>query len=78
MRDTAQINFYLSATDHLLKHPDDKPSIGLLLVKKKDTFTAEYALQDLNKPIGVAEYKTKLKPCNSLLQGFGFIYRVPK
>lgn len=60
MRDTAQINFYLSAVDHLLKHHEDKPSIGLLLVKEKDSFTAEYALQDINKPIGVAEYKTKL------------------
>ena len=60
LKDTAQINFYLSAVDSLLRHPEDKPSIGLLLVKEKDTVTAEYALRDVNKPIGVAEYKTKL------------------
>ncbi len=60
LKDTAQINFYLSAVDSLLRHPEDKPSIGLLLVKEKDMVTAEYALRDVNKPIGVAEYKTKL------------------
>jgi predicted nuclease of restriction endonuclease-like (RecB) superfamily len=60
LKDTAQINFYLSAVDSLLKNGDDKPTIGLLLVKEKDAFTAEYALRDINKPIGVAEYTTKL------------------
>ena len=35
----------------------DNPSIGLLLCKSKDKFTAEYALKDINKPIGVSEYK---------------------
>ena len=28
-----QLNFYLSAVDDLLRHPDDKPTIGLLLCK---------------------------------------------
>lgn len=30
---------------------------GLLLCKTKDKFIAEYALRDINKPIGVSEYK---------------------
>lgn len=55
-----KLNFYLSAVDDLLKGNDDKPTIGLLLCKTKDTFKAEYALRDINKPIGVAEYKAKL------------------
>lgn len=55
-----QINFYLSAVDDLLKHPDDKPAIGLLLCRSKDKLTVEYALRDLKKPIGVAEWQTKL------------------
>lgn len=55
-----QMNLYLSAVDDLLRHPDDKPSIGLLLCKEKDRITVEYALRDLRKPIGVAEWRTRL------------------
>jgi predicted nuclease of restriction endonuclease-like (RecB) superfamily len=55
-----QMNLYLSAVDDLLQHPDDKPSIGLLLCKEKDRITVEYALRDLRKPIGVAEWRTRL------------------
>lgn len=55
--DAGQINFYLSAIDDLVKDKDDNPTIGLLLCKNKDNFTAEYALKDINKPIGVSEYK---------------------
>jgi predicted nuclease of restriction endonuclease-like (RecB) superfamily len=58
--DAGQLNFYLTAIDKLLKHPDDKPTIGLLLCKTKNQVVAEYALQDIDKPIGVAEYETKL------------------
>ena len=55
-----QINLYLSAVDDLLRHPDDKPSIGLLLCKEKNKITVEYALRDLKKPIGVAAWRTHL------------------
>lgn len=55
-----QLNFYLSAVDDLLRHPDDKPTIGLLLCKTKDNFVAEYALRNIKTPIGVASYKTEL------------------
>lgn len=55
--DAGQLNFYLSAIDDLVKDETDNPSIGLLLCKTKDKFTAEYALKDINKPIGVSEYK---------------------
>lgn len=55
--DAGQLNFYLSAVDDLVKDESDNPSIGLLLCKTKDKFTAEYALKDINKPIGVSEYK---------------------
>ncbi len=57
---TGQLNFYLSAVDDLLRYPDDKPSIGLLLCKTKDNITAEYALRGVNRPIGVAEYQTEI------------------
>jgi predicted nuclease of restriction endonuclease-like (RecB) superfamily len=55
-----QMNVYLSAVDDLLRHPDDKPSIGLLLCKGKDRLVVEYALRDVQKPIGVAEWETRL------------------
>ncbi len=55
-----QMNLYLSAVDDLLRHPDDKPTIGLLLCKGKDRLVVEYALRDVTKPIGIAEWETRL------------------
>jgi predicted nuclease of restriction endonuclease-like (RecB) superfamily len=52
-----KLNFYLSAVDSQLRHPGDNPSLGLLLCKSRDRVVAEYALRDVNKPIGVAEYQ---------------------
>ena len=40
-----------------MKSPNDNPTIGLLLCKGKDKMVAEYALKDVNKPMGVSEYK---------------------
>jgi predicted nuclease of restriction endonuclease-like (RecB) superfamily len=55
-----KMNFYLSAVDDLLRHPDDKPSIGIILCKAKNQVVAEYALRDLAKPVGVSNSITKL------------------
>ncbi len=55
-----KLNFYLSAVDDLLRHPDDKPTIGLLLCKTRNRLVAEYALGGIQKPIGVAEWETKI------------------
>jgi predicted nuclease of restriction endonuclease-like (RecB) superfamily len=55
-----KMNFYLSAVDDLLRHPDDKPSIGIILCKTKNQVVAEYALRDLAKPVGISSYVTKL------------------
>lgn len=52
-----KLNFYLSAVDDMLRHESDNPSIGILLCKERDRLTAEYALRDINKPIGVSEYR---------------------
>jgi hypothetical protein len=54
---TGKLNFYLTAVDEQLRHPEDRPSIGLLLCKSKNRVVAEYALRDVHKPIGVAEYR---------------------
>lgn len=55
-----KLNFYLSAVDNLLKHENDNPSIGILLCKSKNKLKVEYALRDIKKPIGVAEYLVKI------------------
>lgn len=52
-----KMNFYLSAVDDLLRHPGDNPSIGLVLCRSKVGVVAEYALRDMTKPIGLAEYR---------------------
>ena len=54
------MNLYLSAADDLLRHPDDKPTIGLLLCRAKNRIVVEYALRDLKKPLGVAEWETRI------------------
>jgi hypothetical protein len=54
------MNFYLSAVDDLLRHPTDNRSIGIILCKSKERVTAEYALRDMNKPIGVAEWQAQI------------------
>lgn len=54
------LNLYLSAVDDLLCHPDDKPTIGLLLCKSKNRLVVEYALRGFQKPIGVAGWETRL------------------
>lgn len=54
---TGKLNFYLSAVDDLLCTEHDNHSIGLLLCKTKDNVVAEYALRDINKPMGVSEYR---------------------
>jgi len=52
-----QLGFYLTAVDAQIKHPQDGPTIGLLLCKSKNKVVAEYALRDNTQPIGVAEYQ---------------------
>ena len=55
-----QLNLYLSAVDDLLRHPDDQPTIGLLLCRKKNRLVAEYALRGLDQSIAVAAWQTQL------------------
>ncbi len=55
-----KMNFYLSAVDAQMRHPDDRPTIGLLLCKAKNGLVVEYALRDLHKPIGVAQWQTRI------------------
>lgn len=58
--DVGQLNLYLSAVDDLLRHPDDQPTIGLLLCRKKNKLVAEYALRGLDQSIAIAAWQTQL------------------
>jgi predicted nuclease of restriction endonuclease-like (RecB) superfamily len=56
----SKLNLYLNVVNDTLRVPEDKPTIGLLLVKNKDKLTVEYALQGFTNPIGVANWENKL------------------
>ncbi len=56
---SGKMSFYVSAVDDLLRHPDDKPTIGMILCKTKNQTIVEYALRDMNKPIGVSTYQLR-------------------
>jgi predicted nuclease of restriction endonuclease-like (RecB) superfamily len=60
-----KMNFYLAVVDDLLRHPQDNPSIGLILCKQKKALTVEYALRNTTTPIGVSEYRiTEVLPAD--------------
>jgi predicted nuclease of restriction endonuclease-like (RecB) superfamily len=58
--DVGQINLYRAAVDDLLRHPDDQPTIGLLLCRGKNKLVVEYALSGLDKSIAVADWKKQI------------------
>lgn len=55
--DAGKMNFYLAAVDNHVRRGEDLPSIGLILCKQKNRIVVEYALHDMGRPIGVAEYR---------------------
>ena len=56
----SQLNMYQNVVNDILRHPDDKPTIGLLLVKGKNQTVVEYSLAGYQNPIGVAEWKNQM------------------
>ena len=52
-----KMNFYLAVIDDTVKKAYDEPSIGIILCKSKNKVTAEYALRNINRPIGISEYE---------------------
>jgi predicted nuclease of restriction endonuclease-like (RecB) superfamily len=55
--DSGKMNFYLAVVDDVLRHEQDAPSIGLILCQTQNRLISEYALRDMNKPIGVSAYE---------------------
>ncbi len=55
----------MAAIDGELKNPNHNPTIGLLLCKERDHLVVEYALKNIDAPIGVSQYQlTKAIPNN--------------
>jgi predicted nuclease of restriction endonuclease-like (RecB) superfamily len=55
----SKLNFYISAVDELVKTPEDKPTIGLLLCRSKSDTKARFALRGITQPLGIAQYETE-------------------
>ena len=51
-----KLNFYVTAIDRQLRDENDNSTIGLIICKSKDDVVAEYALADVNKPLGISAY----------------------
>ncbi len=58
--DDTKLGLYMHAVDKLLSHPDDKPTLGLLLVREKNRVLVEYALSGTSRPISIAQWETEL------------------
>ena len=61
-----KMNFYVSAVDDLMRHPDDQPTIGIVLCKSSKKTIAEYALRNVSTPIAVSTHKLPKKLQSSL------------
>lgn len=59
-----KMNYYLSAVDDLLKTELDQPTIGIILCRTKSSLDVEYALRDINKPMGISGFSFKELPIN--------------
>lgn len=56
---SGQMNFYVSAVNHLIRTEGDNPTIGIILCKTKSKTTVEFALDTVQNPIGVSTYKLR-------------------
>lgn len=52
-----KMNYYLSLLDRLERQPDENTSIGIILCAEKDKIEVELSLENIGKPIGVADYQ---------------------
>jgi len=52
-----KMNYYLSLLDKLERQEGENRSIGIILCAEKDHVEVQLALEDIGKPIGVADYQ---------------------
>jgi predicted nuclease of restriction endonuclease-like (RecB) superfamily len=55
--DLGQLSFYLLALDKYVRKPDENKTIGILLCQEMNRTVVELAVQDYDKPMGVATYR---------------------
>jgi predicted nuclease of restriction endonuclease-like (RecB) superfamily len=63
-----KLNFYLNLMDRRVKDASDNPTIGLILCEEKRGITVEYAIEGINKPMGVSQFKLTEKLPEQLKQ----------
>ncbi|MCF6347627.1 MAG: PDDEXK nuclease domain-containing protein [Flavobacteriaceae bacterium] len=56
----SKLNMYINVVNDVLKHKDDKETIGLLLVKNKNKLVVEYSLAGFKNPIGVSNWENEI------------------
>jgi predicted nuclease of restriction endonuclease-like (RecB) superfamily len=59
-----KLNFYVTAVDKTVKDETDHPTIGILLCRSKNNIVVDFALHDVNKPMGVSEFTYTQLPGN--------------
>lgn len=52
-----KLNFYLNLMNKKVKDKSDNPTIGIILCQEKREITVEYAIEGINNPIGVSQFK---------------------
>jgi predicted nuclease of restriction endonuclease-like (RecB) superfamily len=72
-----KMGFYLAAVDDLLRHPEDRQSIGLILCKSSNKVIVEYSLRDMSKAMGVSNYQI-LEALPTIAQLEAELKRVPE
>jgi predicted nuclease of restriction endonuclease-like (RecB) superfamily len=72
-----KMGFYLAAVDDLLRHPEDRQSIGLILCKSSNDVIVEYSLRDMSKAMGVSNYQI-LEALPTVAQLEAELKRVPE
>ena len=73
-----QLCTYLRLVDDQMRKPHENPSIGIVLCKSADKKYVEYVIQDYDKPLGVATYKTSDEMPEKLKQALPDIEELKK
>jgi len=56
-----QIEFYLDQLDQKYRFDDENPPIGIVICRNKTKTIVEYALRNMNRPLGIATYTVTSK-----------------
>ena len=58
--DLGKLAFYRAVIDGEVRHPDDQPTIGIVLCADHNETVVEYALQDIVAPVAVSDHTNAL------------------